>query len=719
MRANMILFLSMIVLTFALIQAGLAEEAKEKATETYKLGEVVVTATKTEREIGEIPANISLIKGEAIEKAAITALDDIFRYTPDLQIVRGEGMATIHNFMSIRGMGWGRNLIYVDNVNMVESYRGTTNLSFLPTENVEKVEILRSPSSALYGGRAMGGVINVFSKSPEKDLHISFQPEYGDYDYQHYPLNISYGQEDFGISLSYVYKSIGNYWTRDKMVGRDYDYLTGTYTYYNTDSEQGHSGWKNWNRGYDEWSLRSKINLGLWDTTKLALSFGYMENETGSAYTNRYQNVNGVSNVKSNLEKSKIFVGLLGETEFEGDAILFYRASYHNPETKSNGENMDLTVALANQPLEGTIWSPKPTFYRSIGKNGSRDYELELRFSKLLFETHKLTLGTEYIRNEIYEEIKQEGTDKDLTSSMDKDLNAFAIYVQDEWQITNPLLLTVGVRGDFYNDFDNQVSPKASFLYDLTEKTQVLGSFATAYNLPAYSKVFCPDWNMTAYIIRVKNSDLKPEKSMNYELGMRHKFFENFHTEVMGFWTEAKDLITSVSESRQVGPTTGFPAFKKCYMTYEHHENLDKARMAGVEVDSELKLGKNHKIFANYTFLDAVDKETDERLERRPKHMASFGYSFDWKSNEKVSYWASIRARLMDEIWLKEWGTNNKLWVNGKGFCVVDLSVGIDVLNHGQIFFKATNLFDKDYKEFTYSRYQPGRLLWGGVKLYF
>ena len=444
-----------------------------------------------------------------------------------------------------------------------------------------------------------------------------------------------------------------------------------------------------------------------------------MKNETGTGYTSRFQNVNGVSNVEKNSEKSKLYVGLLGETNFEEDTKLYYRASFHNPEAESHGESMDLIVALADQPLEGGMWNPSPTFYRSIGKNGSRDYELELRLSKLLFETHQLTFGTEYIGNEIYEEIKEESTGKDLTNSMHKGLNAFSIYIQDEWQIITPLLLTAGVRGDFYSDFDNQVSPKASLLFDITEKTQLLGSFATAYNTPGYYEVFCPDWNMTAYIIRVKNPDLKQEKSMSYELGLRHKFFESFHAGVTGFWTEARDLITSVSETRQVGQTTAFPARRRCLMTYEHHENLDRARMAGVEVEAELKMGESQKFFANYTFLDTVDKETDKRLERRPKHMANFGYSFNWKPNENFSYWGSIKGRFMDEIWLKEWGTNNKLWVNGEGFLAVDLSVGIDVLKHGQIFFKATNLFDKDYKEFTYSRYQPGRLIWGGVKLYF
>ena len=360
-----------------------------------------------------------------------------------------------------------------------------------------------------------------------------------------------------------------------------------------------------------------------------------------------------------------------------------------------------------------------PVFYRSIGKTGSRDYEWEMGFSKLLFEDHYLTVGMEYVRNEVYEEIKEEGAGKNLTNPIEKHLYSNSLYIQDEWQISEPLLLTLGVRGDFYSDFDNQVSPKISFLYDLTEKTKLLGSFATAYNPPAYYQVFCPDWNMTTYVIRTANPDLEAEKSLNYELGVRHKFSDNFKGTITGFWTEAKDLIQSVSTKRQIGQPTAFPANRRCYMTYEHHENLDEARMRGIEVETELKFTENHKIFANYTFLDAVDRTTGKRLEQRPKHMASFGYNFDWEPKDKLNLWLSLRGRIMDEICLEEWGTGNKMWVNGHGVLVADLSTGIDIGEHLQVFFEVTNISDEKYKEFTYSRYEPGRMIWSGVKVYF
>ena len=102
----------------------------------------------------------------------------------------------------------------------------------------------------------MGSVINVFTKFPEKGWHSWFQPEYGKYDYEKRASHVSYGGEKLGFSMDYVYKAIGNYWTRKELVGRDYDYVTGTYTYYDTDEEQGHQGWREWNHDYKEHAFR-------------------------------------------------------------------------------------------------------------------------------------------------------------------------------------------------------------------------------------------------------------------------------------------------------------------------------------------------------------------------------------------------------------------------------------------------------------------------------
>ncbi len=190
----------------------------------------MVTATKTEKEIKNTPASISVIKADELDSSPNMTLDEAFRYTPSVQIIRGEGIATVHNFTSIRGIGDSRNLLYIDGVNMVESMSGNTNLSFLPTAGVDRIEILRGPSSALYGGRGMSGVINIKTKTPDPGWHGNVKPAFGNYDYQKYQGTVSYGSEPFSVSLALSDTQTNNYWSRDTIIRRDYDYRTGTYS---------------------------------------------------------------------------------------------------------------------------------------------------------------------------------------------------------------------------------------------------------------------------------------------------------------------------------------------------------------------------------------------------------------------------------------------------------------------------------------------------------
>ena len=692
------------VLTMAVLMNPGLRPAQASKQDVMQIDEMVVSATRREKKIEDVPASISVITSDAIEKTATVTLDDVFRYTPAVRVTRGQGMSHWHSSMSIRGMD---NLIYVDGISMRDGFGGDSNLTFLPTEDIGKVEILRGPSSALYGGGAVGGVINIFSKMPDDGWHASLKPEYGNYDYKKYTAKLSHGGEHLSFSLSCSQQSIGNQYTRDEILAYDYDYRTGTRTYYDTDTSDGHQGWENWNHDYQDWRVLPKFFFKN-ESTKLTLSMGIVEAETGIGYTDKYQNIDGFSNVENSWESNKIFSGFSGETRFGKDTTLFYRASYHNPESKRWLENMDLTVPLDDQPLGGSAYKPEPVFYRSITEYGSKDYNFDVRLSTPIYQRHLVMIGAEYILNDAFYEIYEEGTNKPLTDPMDERFDSYAVYVQDEWQIIDPLVFTLGIRSDFYSDFDNQISPKGSLLYYLTDNTQLFGSVATAYNPPSISQTHGSLWNMGTFSIIENNPDLQPEQSISYEVGTKHQFANNIRAGLSGFWTESDDLISREKDTVDVGGTDS-----GCSLTRYRYLNIDEARIAGVEFETNIDIGSMHNISASYTYLDAIDKNTHERLEKKPKHSVGVTYAINWKPTDKFSYWASIQGRYIDGLLLARGDEENQ------NFFVADLSLGADILNHGQIFINATNVFDKKYQEFSDTRYQQGQQIWGGVNLYF
>lgn len=708
-RRTELWIVAFIVLCFAFPYLAGAEQQNQK---TIKLEEIVVSATKTEKEIKETPASISLIDGAIIDDSPNMTLDEAFRYTPSVQIVRGEGVATVHNFTNIRGIGDSRNLLYVDGVNMVESMSGNTNLSFLPTEGIDRIEILRGPSSALYGGRGMSGVINIMTRTPESGFHGSVKPAWGNYDYQKYQGAASYGSEPLSIAVNVSDIKTDNYWARDTVIRRDYNYRTGAYSYdYDSEYEkEGHEGWENWNRDYEEKALRGKIQVRPSDILNLTFVGGIMNNETGNGYTDRYTDADG-NDVEKYLEKEKEYCGLTGDVKLGGDSTLAFRLTYHKPEYTSTGENMDLSLSL-DDPDQLARGGRAPQFYRSETIQGSKDYEAELKWSIPLslkgLGEHLLTVGSEYLRSDIYWSIEEEGTGRALTTPVDLTKDAWSLYLQDEYSINEKFTLTAGLRGDFYDDFDDQLSPKISLLYKHSPSTQVFISGGYAYNPPAYSEKYGTDWNMTAYNIRTNNPDLDAEKLKSVELGVRKSFADKLRCSLTGYYSKADDLIESIKERREIGGTGS-----GVYMTYEYHANIDEATMKGIESEFTLDLAEHHHVSATLTYMEATNDVTGDRLERSPNWLGSIAYTYD-RSFDRCRFWTTLRGRGQDDIYIGEYSVDEPKEVSG--FFVMDASLGFDIGKHVSLFANGTNLFDTDYREFTYTRYQPGRVFLVGCE---
>lgn len=682
---------------------------------TYTLDEIIVTATKFERDISETAASISLIKAEDIDFAPNMTLDEAFRYIPSVQIVRGEGVATVHNFTSIRGIGDSRNLLYVDGVSMVESMSGNVNLSFLPSSGIKKIEVLRGPSSSLYGGRGMSGVINIMSKTPEYGMHGGLKSVFGNYDYMKYSGNLSYGSEKYSINLDLSDIQTDNYWARDTIIRRDYNYRTGEYSYdYNSNYEsEGHEGWRNWNRDYEERTLRSKIQFNLTDASMVSFVFGTMDNETGNGYTDRYTDAEG-NDLEKHLDKEKTYAGITGDTKINNDTVFSYRLTYHKPESRNSGENMNLSLSL-DDPAQLAPGGRAPRFYNALSVQGSDDYEAEAKLTASLlsdtFGEHIITMGSQYMRNDIYWSIEEIGTGLTLTNPVDATKDTWSFYAQDEYIINQMFTLTAGLRGDFYDDFDDQVSPKISLLYKHNPSTQYFISGGYAYNPPSYSDKFGTDWNMTSYTIRTNNPNLDAEKLRSIEVGFRKAINQNFRSSITAYYSKAKDLIESIKERHEIGG-----AGSGVFMTYEYHDNIDEATMKGIESELSYQITDHHRITGNLTYMKAKNEETGQRLERSPNWLGSIAYHYS-QSFGSNTLRGTIRGRGQDNIYIGEYSVDEPRKVSG--FFVMDMSINFDIGKYISLFVDATNLMDKDYREFTYTRYQPGRVLVGGCEVRF
>ncbi|OGW16660.1 MAG: hypothetical protein A2072_06880, partial [Nitrospirae bacterium GWC1_57_7] len=135
-----------------------------------KLSPVVVTATKTERDPKDVTQSVTVITGEEIKKSGATTIGDAVNKTVGVSI-REYGTPGSTSNPGIRGSFYSQVLVLLNGIRLNSPRDGGFNLTDVPVslDEIERIEILRGPSSALYGADAMGGVVNIITKKPDRD----------------------------------------------------------------------------------------------------------------------------------------------------------------------------------------------------------------------------------------------------------------------------------------------------------------------------------------------------------------------------------------------------------------------------------------------------------------------------------------------------------------------------------------------------------------------
>ena len=177
--------------------------------EVVKTPEVVITATKTEAEVEDVPASVEIITKQEIEAKGAERLREIIGFADGVHFTRSMG----RDYLSIRGMNPRHSLILIDGRRFAGEVSHDFEIDRQVLENVERIEIVRGPLSALYGSDALGGVVNIITKKPDK-FNLEFSPRYGFFgngDGKQFTTTASVGMKHnkLGLSLS------GTYFNRD------------------------------------------------------------------------------------------------------------------------------------------------------------------------------------------------------------------------------------------------------------------------------------------------------------------------------------------------------------------------------------------------------------------------------------------------------------------------------------------------------------------------
>jgi outer membrane receptor for ferrienterochelin and colicins len=454
--------------------------------------QIVVSASKYEQKIEDLPVSTTLIQHDFINKNNYQTFDEMLRNVPGIQMnleqpsIRGSSGYS-------KGTG-ARVLIAVNGIPMYSGDTGEIIWELIPISDVERIEIIKGPSSSLYGSSAIGGVINIITKSSAKNPITHVQSYFGAYDKPahdiwkwnnnlrtFYGLSVTHSNSIGNLGYTLSFKKFDNMSYRQNDYAKRYlGYLKLNYTFSDQNDLTFFADYLNMDRG----------NFLYWKDSRNALV--PKDEDNGNT-------------VKSN----RLFTGLIFNHHFNKDFTAQIKSSYYY--TKFDGYGLELTESIANLFRNEAI----------INANLSTDWTItsgaEISFSK-------------------------------VSSNIFRNPNFFGMgaYFQGEYKGIEKLIASFGIRFD-YMKLDsvsgaNAVTPKVGLNYKLTKDIILRASFGTGFRAPTPAEVFTTT-SLTGGLSIKGNTNLTAETSVSGEAGVRYNISSKTNIDLALFVTSYKNYI--------------------------------------------------------------------------------------------------------------------------------------------------------------------------------
>ncbi len=528
----------------------------------------VYGAAKYDQKVNEAPAAVIIITADQIKKYGYRNFAQILDSVPGLFTSNDRN----YGYLGIRGFNrpgdyTSRVLLLIDNHRLndaVYDQGGAGTEMPIDVDLIDRVEIIKGPGSSLYGTNAFFGVVNVITKRGRDLKGAEVSGEAGSFNT--YRSRLSYGNKfsngvemllsgSFSDSeghreLSYpAFSSINN--GRAKDADRDnLYYYTGKLSYGDFTLLGGH-----------QWRKKNVPTA----------SFGTVFNDN-----------------RQNTLDERTYLDLVYQHEFVNQLNVKARVYY------------DRYYYRAHLPYD-YAGTGTPPFTINKDSTEADWWGAELTVTKRLFNSHKVTIGSEY-RDQF--RLNQSNADVAPPSTYldDKRQSSFiAAYLQDEWAMTDHLVLTAGLRHDQYSTFGGTTNPRAG-LISTWDKTTVKLLYGQAFRAPnPYEQFYVTGSTFKA------NADIKPERIKTYELVVE---------QYLGDHLRALGSLYQYNISGLISQTTD-PSDGKLF-----YSNVDNITARGVELAMEGKWPSGLEGRLSYALQRTENDDLKQQLTNSPQHLA-------------------------------------------------------------------------------------------------
>ena len=540
------------------------------------LNEITVTGTRTNKRSTKNPVIVNVINSATLANVQACNLSEGLKFQTGLRV---ETDCQTCNYTQLRmnGLGGGYSQILINGRPIFSPLTGLYGLEQVPTNMIERIEVVRGGGSALYGSSAIGGTVNVITKIPKKN------------DY----------------SFGYTYQNID---------GASDQIINGNATVINEDRNAGISFFfNNRNRNlYDangdnfselpqlkNTSFGTNIFFLPTDDQKLEINFSKM-----NEYRYGGEMVKNAPHfaMQSEERTHDVYAGnidyQINFNEGKSSLITYFASQYtgrdHYTGIRPDIGTADDTAHLANPPYGN---SKTTTFQGGIQFNH--------KVEEFLKGNNVFTLGAEFVQDDVFDEIKT------YNYKVDQLTENIGFFFQSDWELNKKISLLTGVRIDKHNLVSKAiVSPRVSFLYNFIENTQLRATWGTGFRAP---QAFDTDLHIAfagGGISRISLADdLIQERSNSYNISLNYdKPTEHY---IYGFTLEG--FHTHLNDAFYLHPL-GTDAFGELF----EKRNGAGATVKGITLEARLNYDQIFQLETGFTMQKSLFDEPVENSDALP-----------------------------------------------------------------------------------------------------
>ena len=697
---------------------------------------ITVTATRTEDEIKYSPISSNVIDSKELEQRALRSVDQALTLTPGLYVQRGKGDSDQTTKVQLRGFnGSGKSLVLLDGQPIQDAYTGEVNWSALPIDEIERVEVARGPFSSLYGGNALGGVIQ-FKTRPVSRRELAIRAQRGSYATT--DTSIRYAdrwKNRLGISLGYRRLQHGGYANRfgtaaPVTTAGAVIPVTGAIPSQTSAGAltflTGASG-ETW---YNQHSWRGRLEYAFSEST--IASFQYIRQDYGYGYDDYRSYLRDAAgntidrglvlfdNRRLNITPSNFlqgpgfghshFFSTSVQHKFSARKLLRADASFYNQPNNSFS-----THASTARRYDGD---------GSLSERTGRTWHGNLQYSWSPVTAHALTFGTETRQEMSYSadwslaNWTQAFTKLAPTANSVGRAFSQGTYVQDTWRVRERLTIVAGARYEYwktYSGIDNaaryperstqSLTAKIAASYVLPGDVVARFSAGNAFRNPNVYELYRT--TRIGTILYYPSAALNSEKVLSTEAGLRKQFARGLDLDAAYYANHITDLIYRRVDLA-ADPNGRIRVFG----------NAGEGRTRGVEFAAGQSITRWAKLRTTYTFTDALitrnaaaPQSEGKRVPQIPRHMASALLTASFGK-----FAGTVSSRYSSGIFATDTNTDRTRHVQGSydPFALADATLSYRLNDRIELYGQAENLAARTYYLFYLS---PGRTVTGGVRL--